>query len=87
VLYVYGVIIATLFVMAFLWMALYAAITPLRTGILASVSQYEDDATYESLTLADTFMSNMWTYFLVIVFFGLLYWVIVYSQRKGDVYR
>jgi len=73
--------------MAFLWLTLFSAISPLRTGILASMTKYDvANTTYASFELADTFMSNLWIYFLVVVVFGLLYWVLIYSQRKGEVY-
>ena len=74
-----------LFLMAFLWFVLNVAIQSVRTGILASLVQYDvENSTYPNFVLADTFMSNIWTFFLVIVVMGLLYWVWIYSQRKGE---
>lgn len=86
VLYILSVVLVTLFVMAFIWFGLYAVMNPVRAGILSTMSQYDvENSTYQSFELADTFMSNLWTYILVIVVFALLYWVWVYSQRKGEV--
>lgn len=82
-LYIYGVIVVTLFVMAFVWFICFAVITPVRTGITAQMTQYNSTNTYGNFELADTFMSNLWAYILVITVLGLLYWVYHYSQRKG----
>lgn len=89
VLYVSAVILVTLFLMAFLWFGLYAVIHSLRAGIVASMTQYDvENSTYPNFVLADTFMINLWGFFLVIVVMALLYWVYIYSQRKGElVYR
>ena len=85
ILYVSSVVIVTLFVMAFLWLALFSAISPLRTSIAANMAQYDvENTTYASFELAEAFMNNVWIYFLVVVVFGLLYWCFIYSQRKND---
>jgi hypothetical protein len=84
ILYVSAVILVTLFLMAFLWFALYASINSVRAGIMATMTQYDvENSTYPNFVLADTFMSNLWAFFLVIVVIGLLYWVWIYSSRKG----
>lgn len=83
-LYVSAVILVSLFVMAFLWFALYAAMSPIQSAIASTMSQYDvANSTHANYTLAETFMTNLWAYFLVIFVFGLLYWVWIYSQRKG----
>lgn len=57
----------------------------MRAGILSHMTQYDTaNSTYSTFELADTFMSNLWLYLLVIAIFGLLYWVFIYSQRKGQ---
>jgi hypothetical protein len=72
--------------MAFIWFGLYAALSPLRTAIQGVMSQYNvNNSTYPSFELADTFMANLWTYLLMLFCFGLLFWVWIYSQRKGQV--
>ena len=87
VLYVYGVIIVALFLMAFLWFILWAGIVNVRGAILSTMSQYDVvDTPYPSFELADTFLNNLCTYFLVIIVIVLLYWAIIYSQRKGSPY-
>lgn len=84
ILYQTSVVLVCLFIMAFLWFGLYTAIDAIRTGIMATMSQYDvAGSTYPNFVSADTFMSNLWTFFLVIVTFALLYWVYIYSQRKG----
>jgi len=83
-LYVTAVVLVCLFVMGFLWLIQYAVISPLRAGIVSSMSQYDvTNSTYQNFELADAFMLNLWTYFLVIVVLGLLYWVWHYSQRRA----
>jgi len=86
VLYITSVVLVTLFIMAFLWFGLYAAINSVRTGVLATMDQYDvSNSTHPNFVLADTFMSNLWVFFLVIVVLGLLYWVYLTAQRKGEV--
>lgn len=85
ILYQTAVVLVALFLMAFLWFGLYACITSVRAGIIGTMTQYDTaNSTYPSFVLADTFMSNLWAYFLVIAVLGLLYWVFIYSQRKGE---
>ena len=86
VLYQTAVVLVALFLMAFLWFGLYAGINSIRTGIMATMTQYDTaDSTYSNFALADTFMSNLWQFFLVIVVVGLIYWAFIYAQRKGEV--
>jgi hypothetical protein len=33
--------------------------------------------------LINTFITNVWTYFLVLGLMGLSYWVYIYTQRKS----
>jgi len=88
VLYVSAVVLVSLFIMAFLWFGLYSVMDGINTAAVASITQYDtENSTYSQFTLANTFMTNLWLFFLVIVVFGLLYWVWIYSQRKNVVYR
>ena len=81
-LYISAVIIVSLFVMAFLWFGLYAVIQQVGTAVASSMTKYDvANSTYTNFTLANTFITNVWLYFLVILMFGLLYWVWIYSQR------
>jgi len=83
ILYVFSVVLVSLFAMAFLWFVMYAAFTPIRAGITAAMTPYDvENSTYTSFEYADTFMSNFWAYFLVILILGLAYWAYIYSQRK-----
>lgn len=87
VLYVYGVIVVALFLMAFIWFILWAGIVNVRGAVLSTMSQYDvADTPYPSFELADTFLNNLWTYFLVLVVVVLLYWALIYSQRKSAYY-
>lgn len=82
-LYVVGVVVVFLFLMGFLWFICYAVLSPLRLAAMGQAVQYYEVDTFDNLLLADTFMTNLWTYFLVIAVVGLLYWVWIYSQRHG----
>lgn len=87
IIYVFGVLIVSLFIMGFLWFIMYAVITPIQASIATSMSPYDvANSTYANYELADTFMTNLWAYMLVFVVFILLYWVYLYSQRKGEVF-
>lgn len=88
VLYVSAVVIVSLFIMAFLWFGLYSVMEGVSTAAVASITQYDvENSTYSQFTLANTFMTNIWQFLLVVIAFGLLYWVWIYSQRKNVVYR
>jgi len=88
VLYVYAVVLVTLFVMAFLWLVLYAVVVPLQAGINSIMAQYDvANSSYQSYELANTFMTNLWAYLLVLVVLGLAYWIYIYSQRREVVYQ
>lgn len=82
-LYTYAVIISVLFVMAFVWLFLNEAVAGIRAGILPNMAQYENHTNYATFTMADTFVSQLWTLFLLLVIIGLAYWVFIYSQRKA----
>jgi len=73
--------------MGFLWAVLYGVFVPLQAGIASAMSPYDvANSSYQSYQLADTFMTNLWSYLLVFVVFILAYWVYIYSQRKGEVF-
>lgn len=85
VLYIYAVVVVALFLMAFMWLIFYASISQIRGAITSTMIQYDTNGSaYGSFELADAFMSNLWAFFLVVVFFGLLLWVYHYAQRKGQ---
>lgn len=85
VMYVYAVIIATLFVMGFFWFMFYAGVSLTRASVSNVMVQYNNNDTYTAFEYADTFMANIWGFFLVIMVLGLLYWAYIYSQRRGEV--
>lgn len=85
VMYVYAVIIVCLFVMGFLWYVMDLVFVAVRGAMLPVMSNYSNHTAYSTFALADTFMANVWKYFLAIMMLGLLLYVIVYSQRKGEV--
>jgi len=75
-----------IFLFGFLYFALYIPISQIQTSIANVMSGYSGDSTYASYQLADIFMQNLWTYLLVIMVLGLLYWAWIYSQRKSVEY-
>lgn len=84
ILYVTAVVLACLFIMGFLWFCLYAVFTQIQTAVASTMSQYDiANTTYTSYELADTFITNIWVYFLAIFLLGISYWVYIYSSRKG----
>lgn len=81
--YVYAVILVSLFIMGFLWVIFNAVVVPLQAGISTAMSPYNvANTSYQNYVLADTFMTNLWTYILVLFVLGLLLWVYHYSQRE-----
>lgn len=89
VLYQMGVTIVFLFVLAFLWFLFYAVVTPLQTAIATSMTPFDvSNSTYPAYELANTFIENLWGYFLAVAIIGgLATWLYIYAQRKGVVAR
>jgi len=81
--YSYAVVIITLFLMGFLWLMWQTVVLQVRAGIISQMATYENETAYATFELADIFVFNVWTFFLLIMMFGLLFFVIVYAQRKG----
>jgi len=38
---------------------------------------------YSTFHAAATVLTNLWTYIIAIAIFGLLYWAVIYTQRKN----
>ena len=84
IMYQVAVVFVGLFIMAFLWYALYSCIAPLRAATVSSMEQFENMTSYANFGLADAFMNNLWLFFMAIVGMGLLYWSWVYAQWKNE---
>lgn len=84
--YIWLVSIVFLFIMAFLWFVFYYAITPVRTASNNLTAAYSNHTSYAALELADTFMFNLWFYFLALAFIGILLWSYHAAQRRGPPY-
>lgn len=41
---------------------------------------------FTTFSLAATFVTNLWTYMVAVIFIILAYWAYIYSQRKGAGY-
>jgi hypothetical protein len=87
VMYVYAVFIISLLVLAFFWFAFYSAMLPIQTAISATMTPYANNSTSLTFDLANTFVMNVWVYFLAIAVIALVYWGITYSQRRGQMYQ
>jgi divalent metal cation (Fe/Co/Zn/Cd) transporter len=85
-LYIIGVFFVGIFLLGFIWFVLYYAWYGIQGAIAQHMTSYYTDSTYATFELAHQFMINLWQYMLVIVFFILLYWMYIYSQRKGERY-
>ncbi len=85
VLYLYMVIILSLFACAFIWYVMGVCIQAVQEGTAASMAsdKWVSNETYATFTLANTFVDNFWVYFLVLFVLGLLYYGYIFSQRKG----
>jgi len=81
--YQLAVVFVGLFIMAFLWYALYSCIAPLSAAITSTMTEYENMTSYPSYGLANTFMTNLWLLLVAIFAIGLLYWTWLYGQRKN----
>lgn len=81
--YSWMTIIVFLFIIVFLWAVCYAVIVPIRASTTAVMSQFENHTSYSAFALADTFMNNIWYYFLAISTIAILLWSYYYAQSRG----
>lgn len=81
--YTIGILLLGIFLFAFFWFILYAAITPFSAAIASAMTPYSGTATYPAYEFAAAFMANLWKYLLAIAVIGLILWAIIYSQRKN----
>lgn len=84
VMYPYAVILLTLFAMAFFWVVWYMVVSGVRGAVMTGMEPLEQNSTTPIFTLADTFVINIFTFFLMLMVIGLFLWVIMYSQHKGQ---
>jgi len=81
--YAWAVIIVFLFVTVFLWFITYAVITPLRASVTPLMTEFENHTAYANFALADTFMYNVFLFFLALSTIAVLLWSYHYAQRRG----
>ena len=86
ILYVLVTIVLFLFVIGFVAFTAWAIMTPISDALTPLADSYHDEAWTLSVQYgyAKTFMTNFWVYFMVLAFFGLTFWVIIYSQHRGQ---
>jgi len=81
VIYIYVVAFSLIALYAIIWYALNQAVQAL---IMALTTAYP--SAYDQTTV--TLLTNLWTYSPVLMLFGCLLWVYVYSQKhKPEVYE
>ena len=86
--YIFATIIVFLFVVAVVWFVVWAIITPVSDAITPIATSYHNASwpLYDQLNYSLTFMTNFWQYLLALAFFGLVLWVYMYSQHRGQAY-
>ena len=88
-LYLYVVLLLALVAGAFMWYVMARCVQAVQEGVnedLAS-DKWVDNGTWTAFSLANTFVNNFWTFFLVLLVLGLLYYAYIFAQRKGSVYE
>lgn len=85
ILYLYIVLIMALVACGFVWYVIACAVQAVQVGVGSTISsdKWVSNSTYQTFDLANTFVNNFWTYFLVLLVLGLLYYGYIFSQRKG----
>jgi hypothetical protein len=81
VIYVYAVVIISLMLMAIFWFIFQQIVEAIQISSRSLANSF--GSTSPTYTLADQFISNIFTYFLVLMLIGMTYWAYIYSQRKG----
>lgn len=78
--WIWAVCLLTIVTMSFLWFAVGWPTTMV-------ISKVESQYTFPSeVTVAISFIKTLLAWFLILMLLGLLLWVSVNSQRKGDDY-
>lgn len=86
VIYTIMTIFLFLFLIGILAFATSSAISATTDSLYPVINSYHNSSWthYTMLGYAETFITNFWTYLLVIaVIGGLALWVYIYEQRKG----
>ena len=88
VLYVYLVLIVSLFACVFIYFIYATAIQAVQEAInpLLAESEWLSGEHYTSFFYASTFVNALWTFFIALFIFGLLYWTYIYNQRRSAGY-
>lgn len=83
--YLYVVLLVGLIALVFFSIYFSTVIQYTQTGMNAYLveSSWVDADHYNVFYLAATFLTNLWTYVFVFIFFGLVYFAYLYSQRRG----
>ncbi len=81
VIYVYAVVIISLMLMAIFWFIFQQIVEAVQVAGRTLANNF--GSTSPTYTQADLFMTNIFTYFLVLMLIGMTYWAYIYSQRKG----
>lgn len=86
VLYVYIVIIITIFAVGFFSFIIANAVGAFQHAINPdlTVDQWVSSAHFDAFSLAATFVTNLWVLFPAFLIFGLLYWGYIEGQRRQD---
>lgn len=86
ILYILVTIGLFLFIIGFVWFVAWAVIVPIDNAISPVAESFHNESwgLYEEFGYAQTFMTNFWLYLLALAFFGLVFFVYMYSQRRGQ---
>ena len=76
------VILVAVAVLVFLFSSAIQGVQINLNGQLAS-NNWLTEANWESFNLANTFVNNIWLFFVVFVVFGVLYYGYVTAQKQG----
>jgi hypothetical protein len=84
VLYSFLVVIITLVACGFFWFLMANVVQGIQEAVNPSLveSNWIASEIYTAFTYASLFITNFWSFFLVILVLGVSYWIYIYSQRK-----
>lgn len=83
--YVYLVLIVSLFALIFFALLFSTMIQSVQEGMnpYLDVTSWVDAEHFNTFYLAASLVTNVWTYIIGLIIFGLMYWVWIATQRKG----
>lgn len=83
--YVVATAILAVFIIGFAWFACAMLVEKVAVAALPIISEHGSNPAYTTFLYAQQFLDILWKSLPAIVLIGILFWAVIYSQRKGEI--